>query len=344
MKTSLLLCLLSLSAAHAQLQINTNSVFKAKGIITTSFTVNNNSTNADLTETELNLIGTNQTISTTQPLQVLDLKVDQGAKIITGDWEVRNSLVLLDGIVTVAPSARLIYSGTQLSEGNSNSFVNGYLYITNTGRKLFPIGSGSTYAPLLIESTALSTVGARVVSGDANLVLPEGISELFRGHYWELDQPVDAQVQLSQNGLNDFLNNANPVVLEAAAPGTLAQSLSGSFSGSFVESVTNATQPVLAIGKGAEFKLIIHDMITPFTLDEKNDKLYIENIEQAIQNEVKLIDRWGNVAAEWTNFTNEVEYDFSRLSPGNYICLVTYSAQGQNNVTAKGMVTVLKSN
>jgi len=337
--------MLGVTSVYAQLKINANSVFKAKGTLSTSTQITNASASTNLSEADLNLVGTDQIVSTVQPLKVFNLKVDQGgAKTISGDWEVSNTMLLINGIVTIGPNAKLIYSGTQLSEGNSNSFVNGFLSVIGTGRKFFPIGTGTTYAPLLIESTSANQVGARAIAGNANVTLPEGVSELFTGHFWELDQTIDAPVQLSQNGLGDFLNGASPVVLEAPSTGAPAQSLSGSFSGTFISSVNNATQPILVIGKGAEFKLVIHDMITPYTLDEINDKLFIENIGQTTSNEVKLLDRWGNVVAEWNNFTNDVEYDFSKLSPGNYICLVTYSAQGQNAATAKGMVTILKSN
>lgn len=345
MKKIIFLCLLSVGTLHAQLKINTNSVFKAKGVITTTTQITNASANSDLTEMELNLIGTNQTLNTVQPAKMLNLKVDQGgSKTFTGEWEVSNTLQLVNGIVTIGPNGKLIYSGAQQSEGNSTSYVNGYLVVSGTGRKFYPIGTASTYAPLIIENTSTNQVGVRVIAGNANITLPEGVTEVFTGHYWEIDQSINSQIQLSQNGLDDFLNDANPVVLEAASTGSTAQSLNGSFSGSFIASVVNATQPILVIGKGAEFSLVIHDMITPYTLDELNDKLHIENIEQTISNNVKLLDRWGNVVKEWANFTNETDYDFSKLSPGNYICLVTYTAAGQVDATAKGIVTVLKSN
>ena len=62
-------------------------------------------------------------------------------------------------------------------------------------------------------------------------------------------------------------------------------------------------------------------------------------------NTVKLLDRWGSVVAEWTGFSNEIDYDFQKFSPGNYICIVEYTVPGSEKMnTAKGLVTILKSN
>jgi hypothetical protein len=186
-------------------------------------------------------------------------------------------------------------------------------------------------------------VGVRAIDGNPNITLPSDVNEIFTDHYWQTDQPVNANLLLSQNGLGSFLNNATPVVIQADAVNGVGESLGGSFDGSFITSRLPATLSVLVIGKAPEFSVVIHDMITPYTPDEINDKLYIENIEQAPSNTVKLIDRWGKLVKEWKNFTNDISYDFSSLSPGTYICLVSYDG-GSGIVNTQGMVTVLKSN
>jgi hypothetical protein len=146
------------------------------------------------------------------------------------------------------------------------------------------------------------------------------------------------------NNIGSFLDGGVPVVLQATAAGGTAESLSGAANSSFVTSIGNVSQSILALGKETEFSLVIHDMITPFR-QEFNDKLVIENIDKVSGNKVKLLDRWGVVAVEWQNYTNDNNYDFSKLSPGNYICIVEYTYPGESRiVTAKGMVTILKTN
>ena len=334
----------SISTLQAQFKINANSVFKAKGTISTNALVNNASAQTNLSEAQLTLLGGDQSITSSQAIVVSSLKIDEGGKkTLGGNWEV-NSLQLINGIVLVGNTARLLYTGTDPAEGNSNSFIDGYLVLKGSGRKFFPIGTGSVYAPAALDASPDGEVAMRVVSGNANLILPEGVSASFPDHYWEMSNIVNSPVSLSLNGLGSFLDSSRPAVLEAAAPGATAQSLSGTFSGSFITSIERVTQPILVIGKAAEFTLVIHDLITPFTIDDVNDKLVIENIELTSENTVKLLDRWGVVAGEWTNYNNTTEYDFSTLSPGNYVCLVEYSYPGETSrLTAKGMVTILKS-
>jgi hypothetical protein len=133
--------------------------------------------------------------------------------------------------------------------------------------------------------------------------------------------------------------------LESDAVGGTANSLGGSISNSFVMSNDPSTKTILAVGKGAEFALVIHDMITPYTLDQVNDKLTIENIDLTESNNVKLLDRWGLIVKEWNNYTNDDGFDFSNLSPGNYVCVVEFSYPGTSErATAKSVVTILKSN
>jgi hypothetical protein len=133
-------------------------------------------------------------------------------------------------------------------------------------------------------------------------------------------------------------------VLQASSGGGASTSLSGAANNSFVTSIENVTQSVVAIGKATEFNLVIHDLITPYR-PEFNDKLVIENIEKLSNNKVKLLDRWGMLVMEWRNYSNDNDYDFTRLPPGNYICIVEYTYPGEAKpVIAKGMVTILKSN
>jgi hypothetical protein len=98
-------------------------------------------------------------------------------------------------------------------------------------------------------------------------------------------------------------------------------------------------------------ELIIHNVITPNNLDDKNNVLYIENIEFYQENSVTLCDRWCSVIKSWKNFNNytstnptQSDFDFSQLSNGNYICFVEY-IDPQNSEKRKAkpqMITVLK--
>jgi hypothetical protein len=58
---------------------------------------------------------------------------------------------------------------------------------------------------------------------------------------------------------------------------------------------------------------------------------------------VKLLDRWGAIAVQWENYSNDSAYDFSKLSPGNYVCIVEFAYPGvSTKSTINGIVTILK--
>jgi hypothetical protein len=81
-----------------------------------------------------------------------------------------------------------------------------------------------------------------------------------------------------------------------------------------------------------------------------NDELYIENIGKFSFNKVTLLDRWGVMVKEWKNFTNfndpvnpnQNGFNFTKLSAGNYICIVEYGSEGKMNKKKSQMITVLQ--
>ena len=333
----------------AQMKINANSKVTAKGVLSTNTSITNASTTTDFTNVEIFLEGGNQQATTGQPLVVSTLSVNKGGtKTITGNWEVTNAIALTDGIIKIGSGAKLLYSGSAALQGRDISYVDGFLHINNTlanSRLTFPVGVNAAYTPVVVEDAPVGEIGFATIAGDAGLSLPADISSFYSGWYWQSTEPVNSAVSLSLNGVETFLGSGAPYVLESDATGGTATSLGGSVSASFVLSSDPSSKTILAIGKGAEFSVVIHDMITPYTLDNVNDKLTIENIELTESNNVKLVDRWGLVVKEWTDFTNDVEYDFSQLSPGNYVCVVEYSYPGSSTrATTKGVVTILKSN
>jgi hypothetical protein len=135
--------------------------------------------------------------------------------------------------------------------------------------------------------------------------------------------------------------------MEAATTGSTATNLRYfSVDDTQVTSLDGVTNPIIAIGSIREITLKVRDLITPFLLDGENDKLYIEQIDAFDFNTVTLLDRWGVVVKRWEKYTNEVQYDFSQLGPGNYIVIVEYGslAEGATMQKVSQMVTVLKTN
>jgi hypothetical protein len=340
-----LLCT-GISKATAQVTISPDTKLRINGTIMIKGAVNNQSTQTELNTADVLLSGSNQTISTTIPVELKSLTITGGGtKTVNGFWSVNETLSLTNGIVQVSPSAKLTYNGAAPLQGNESAYVTGPFYYSGSGRLFFPIGTVTRYAPAIIENASSGEYGIRVIASDPLFALPDNIESYYQGHYWEMDPAPNATMSFSLSGMESFLEGNAPVVLEAPAPGGIASSLSGTTANTFVTSSQPVSQPIAGIGATPEFRLTIHDMITPYTQDDVNDKLYIRNIELTTSNKVRLLDRYGVVVREWTNYTNDNEVDFQQFSPGNYICVVEYTTPGgSTKQSAKGMVTILKTN
>ncbi len=328
----------------AQIHIGTNAKVKISGLFSINSNINNTAT-ADFSEAQLNLVGSTQEIKTNQDLKVSTLRIaEAGIKTFLGNWEITESIDLVDGILKVDNASQLLYSGSVLVEGRNISYVEGVFYVVGAGEKNFPVGADGNYLPTFIEGLSNPSIplGVQVVGASSNFSSPAPVRALLQSHYWQFTSAPNVVVALSLNVTSDFLKAQQPVILEAETTGVRAFYVPSTATMDFVTSTRPVTKSFLAIGR--EFSLVIHDMITPYTLDEINDRLFIEKIELTEKNKVVLLDRWGKIILELQNFTNDTSYDFSTLSPGNYVCIVDYVPPGENtNSIQRGIVSILNS-
>jgi CHU_C Type IX secretion signal domain len=343
----------------AQTSIRSGTELKAKGIVSMKGSLSNGSDKTDLTEAQLILSGTNQTISTTSPLTIQALTIEGGGdKTTKGELTITDGMTFTDGIVTPA-SGKLLYTGSTTLSSNPSSYVNGPFYQRGTGLRFFPIGTGSTYMPMKLNEIEDGNAEIRVeaFATGTNLTLPANLSALASDRHWEVEarggsvRATSASLYVTGSSIDA---SQRLVVVEAeAVSGATAVNLGGGVSGDFVASFSPATKPILTIGIAEKADLRIMDLITPFNSDNINDKLKIVNIEYTYENKVTLLDRWGVPVREWNNFTNYDNptnpnpdtFDFTRLSPGNYICVLQYklSVDAPEEELSQ-MITVLKGN
>jgi hypothetical protein len=96
--------------------------------------------------------------------------------------------------------------------------------------------------------------------------------------------------------------------------------------------------------------LVVNKFITPTSDDNVNNTLYIENIEYYSSNKVTLVDRLGTPVKVWNNFTNQsfsgnstLNFDFSELRVGYYICIIEYVNPLDSKLkTESHLITLLK--
>jgi hypothetical protein len=314
----------------------------------------------DLSACTLQLTGVNQLLTAnTVVLQSLIVNGQTNAQVsLTGEWDLGN-LQLLNGLVTPASDAKILFSGPTQPQGNANSYVNGIFYNQGKGQLLFPIGNSAGYFPSALNNTnSNSPFGMSVVQGNSQFQISGEITEILNTRYYELSADIGATagstISLSLNGLDNLINQQGLVVLQSDAISGTATTLGGQEGlEGYVSSTKSPGARYLTIGRSEKPTIIIYDLISPFTQDGKNDKLKISNIGFSIENKVTLLDRWGAVVKEWKNFRNYDDpinpntdnFDFTKLTPGNYICVAEYkfNAEGATEKSAQ-MITVLKTN
>ena len=341
----------------AQITVAPNTTAKVTGELSFNTSFNNNSSESRiLTDAHLFLTGNNQTLNTSSPVSLQTLTVDGGGtKTLQGEWTVTRDLTFTQGIVTIG-SGKLVYEGASTLEGHSGSFVNGVLFQRGTGTRFYPIGAGTTYAPMAFGNIqdGSAFVGVRAFTSGASLTLPPDINAIANNRYWEVttSAPIrGSSVSLYTPGSSIDASQQLAVVEADDANGATAINLGGGVTGDFVVSFDPATKPILTIGITETVDLRINDLITPFTADDINDKLKIVNIHYTFENTVTLLDRWGVPVKKWKNFSNYDDptnpntdnFDFSGLSPGNYICVLEYHLTVDSpKKTMTQMISVLK--
>jgi hypothetical protein len=345
-------------SVQAQTTIRTGSEVKVKGVMSAQGLLVNNSDKLDVTEAQLTFTGTNQTLSTTAPLAIQGLSIEGGGtKTLKGDWTVTNNLTLTQGTLTTL-TGKILYTGTTALSGSDDSYITGILYQRGTGTRFYPIGVGNTYMPMSLNAVKEDAIeiGVQGFTAGANLTLPLDLSAIASNRYWEVTPSgtfSGTTVSLYVPGASiDAASKLVAVEAENPTTGT-AVNLGGGINGDFVTSFTPATQPILTIGIAESIDLKIMDLITPFNADNVNDRLKIVNVEYVFRNKVTLLDRWGVVVKEWTDFRNyddannpnQDNFDFGKLGPGNYICILQYQlSAGAPEEQLTQMISVLKGN
>jgi hypothetical protein len=365
----LTLCLLVLAVnqGNGQIVFGAGTTISAAnnpviGVITASNFVNNTSYDFSTAQLFLALGGTNQSITGNVVAKRL-LIGGGGTKTVNSNLTVTERINFQNGFLKPASGVKILFTGSHEDFGapGETSFVEGAFYTNSSGALTFPIGvQGLGYAPAMIESAPGAEIGIEVVNANPNLTPASSEVELGaidNTHYWSVTtadlSAFTSVISLSLNGIGFIGEDLSPVVVEAETIAAEAYSL-GSFSAD-ENSVTSAspfTRRILTVGGSTKVDIKIHDLLSPFTADNMNDELYIENIGKFPINTVTLLDRWGVEVKQWKNFTNYNDpvnpnqdvFNFTKLTPGNYICVVEYGSATQGMRKKSQMITVLKIN
>lgn len=347
----------------AQITVGALTEFSSSAttIMATNGAIRNASTRFNFQGT-IELTGGNQLLTTSSPVTLGGLALaGSGNKSMEGAWTITQALHFRQGllVLSLAPvnGGRILYTGSATLTGNSNSYVNGTLFQRGVGTRFYPIGEGATYLPMSLNNVqdGDAEIGVRAFNSGVSLTLPLDISEIANNRHWRISTSGStfrgSPASLYVPGSSVDGSGQLVVVHAEDAPDATAINLGGGVSGDLVSSFLAANKPILTIGIGERVDLRILDLITPFNADNINDQLKIVNVEYTFNNTVTLLDRWGVPVKTWKNFRNYDDpinpntdgFDFSRLSPGNYVCVLEFQLTPDSPAQkVTQMITVLK--
>ncbi len=362
----LFLLVFSLMKVHAQVVVASGTQGIADAQIAFNFLGSGNvsidASNFDFSSSAFTLLGnvnTNLTVTGSKPLALnsLTLNTTGSYTLNQGAVNVSQNIDLQNGIFSVGANSKLLYTGSNdLTSGSSASYVNGRLFMKGSGQRTFPIGNSLGYLPVTLSDVKVADAGTEIgfeaIVGDPAIpstLLTADIKEVFTANYWVMTNGNSGSysgslVQFSLNSAGTFFVDGDPIVLELDTDGKLTN-LSGISAAPNVASILETTPKgqKYALAKTNAVTINIHRVITP-NGDGDNDYLYIDGIDFYASNTVKLVDRWGVVHFTKDNFKNytalnPADFDFSKLSNGNYICVVEL---GSGVKVKPKMISVIK--
>jgi hypothetical protein len=173
------------------------------------------------------------------------------------------------------------------------------------------------------------------------------IGSIIDSRHWRIVSNAMADIHSPVTlGVNDVIREGSQIVVQADQLGGKASSLGFSCATPItITSEDNVTARIVAIARRAEAIVKIHEVITPFGSPGVNDKLVIENIGEYESRKVLLLDRWGIVVKTWNGeeVTDEIDYDFTQVTPDSYICIVEYRNSNQPVKKLSQMVVVISN-
>ncbi|MGI9542384.1 MAG: gliding motility-associated C-terminal domain-containing protein [Cyclobacteriaceae bacterium] len=276
--------------------------------------------------------------------------------VIDGTVDCLESLQLKIGTLSPEPDAQLILAEGASIVSENDAHINGRLYHLGSGEKFYPLGKNGNYTPVTLVGVTGDDnllVGLEAFNQDLGITeFPADVLGASSNWYWEISASANfsgAKIVLPVTvaDAGSIGAGGEATILQTDLNGSGVMDL-GSDPGSDFLSITSelpALGPYVLLGFESDLKPLIHNIITPKN-DDKNPFLIIDQIEVIAENEVILLDRWGNQVFREQNFTNYARngngsrpYDgaFDKLPSGNYICLLKY--QG---AVKKQVVTVLE--
>jgi gliding motility-associated-like protein len=239
-----------------------------------------------------------------------------GRKLILADITIEDEIVFTDGIVEAENDARMIIKASaSISGGADNAHVHGPVYHQGIGDKLFPIGNGEVYLPVVLMNVEdpSALIGIRNIDITGMLPGAPSLEAISSERYWHIDVASglgnNSGIKLAVRD-ETFRDMNQVVVVESPSLEenfrTIGRALSeGTVNNGTVTSERGVTQPFVTVASSSgEGKLVVYNAVSA-NQDAFNEFLIIENIENYPENTFSLFNRWGDKIFEIENYDNK---------------------------------------
>ncbi|MBX2967687.1 MAG: gliding motility-associated C-terminal domain-containing protein [Cyclobacteriaceae bacterium] len=259
-----------------------------------------------------------------------------GQKFFLANITIEDELVLNSGTLVSQNDAILFFSdGVTISDASDQSHIVGPVQHSGSGNKLFPIGNGSVYLPVQVNSipsNAEVRVSTTELNGSTTLLKSNSLKNISDQRYFTLNvisgSLGDATLTLPVKNENSLSDMQSLVVAQALAlhdpfASLGKSSVSGSLSDGSVTSELPLTGILFAIASADLSGIMVFNAVAP-NGHEPNRYMRIANLPAP--NKVSVYNRWGDKVYEIENYDDTISgkrfegiaTNGNELPPGNY--------------------------
>lgn len=241
-----------------------------------------------------------------------------GKKEFLADIFIQSQLTLTDGVLVSQNGARIVLDAdATVTGGSDNSHINGPVERKGSGDWIFPVGDGSRYLPVTIESvndaTAFGIVTLHVISNE-KLTIDKTLENISTKRYFEFASGGSlGQATIVLPTADEGLDGDLTIGTASVATGPYSDLKSNP--------LTLKYYAVATVSK--ERSIIIYNAVSAGS-DGKNDFMTIENIEYYPNNKLMIVNRWGDRVFETSGYDNSQNSFKGYSDKGNKLPSGTY--------------------
>lgn len=244
-----------------------------------------------------------------------------GKKLILADITIEEQLVLTDGVIETENNSKVIINpAASITGGSDQSHIHAPVYHHGSGEKLFPLGNGTVYLPVVLPEVEdpNAVIGIEEVEVvNTPLLKAPSLEAISNTRYWHIDVAagtLKSQVTLPVRGELQFADLGKVVVVQSVSLTenfeSIGQSVAeGTLSNGTVTSnfFVGASAPFIALASSNDDgSIFVYNAISP-NGDGDNEFLRILNIEYYPENKFSVFNRWGDKVFEIENYDNTNE-------------------------------------